>query len=307
VAVGVSFTVVMAAHDSARTIQAAIESVRLQTREDWELIVVDDGSSDETAALASSSGDDRIRIVTQENRGPAAARNAGVRLARAPLVSMLDSDDLWLPNYLETMARTLDVEQDAALAYTDAWVLDDGTGRVRKTTEMRYQRPPDPPPVSPREFLEELIRRNFVYNSVTAHRDVILALGGYDERLWTGEDWELWLRVAASGRRFVRAPGVLAVHRDHEGSLSSDSERMLMGDREVYRIIEHDWEIDGEIRALAQALGRSRAEEPRRGGKLADASTIVRSLRRTVRRRTLWHKRPPREIAELLSAVARHA
>jgi glycosyltransferase involved in cell wall biosynthesis len=259
VAVGVSFTVVMAAHDSARTIQAAIESVRLQTREDWELIVVDDGSSDETAALASSSGDDRIRIVTQENRGPAAARNAGVRLARAPLVSMLDSDDLWLPNYLETMARTLDVEQDAALAYTDAWVLDDGTGRVRKTTEMRYQRPPDPPPVSPREFLEELIRRNFVYNSVTAHRDVILALGGYDERLWTGEDWELWLRVAASGRRFVRAPGVLAVHRDHEGSLSSDSERMLMGDREVYRIIEHDWEIDGEIRALAQALGRSRA------------------------------------------------
>jgi glycosyltransferase involved in cell wall biosynthesis len=301
----VSFSVVMAAHDSAQTIRDAIASVLLQTRDDWELIVVDDGSSDDTAAVASSVCDERIRIVTQDNRGPAAARNTGVRLARAPLVSTLDSDDLWFPDYLETMARVLDEEPDAALAYTDAWVIDDATGRVRKTTEMAYQRPPDPPPAAPRAFLEELIRRNFIYNSVTARRDVLLALGGYDERLWTGEDWELWLRVAASGRRCARVPGVLAVHRDHMGSLSSDLERMRLGVREVYRIIERDWNIDDEVKLLAQALGRSSDHVSRGDASVAGPFSIARSLRRAVRRRTLWHKRPPREVAELLAAVAR--
>jgi len=286
-------------------LERAIRCVVDQTFDDWELIVVDDGSSDDTAAIASSLGDERIRIVPQDNRGPAAARNTGVRLAGALLVSMLDSDDLWLPGYLETMARALDADRDAALAYTDAWVLNDATGRVRKTTEMTDQRPPDPPPAAARAFLEELIRRNFVYNSVTARRDVLLGLGGYDERLWTGEDWELWLRVAASGRRCVRAPGVLAVHRDHLGSLSSDAERMRLGDLEVYRIIEHDWETDDQIRALAQTLGRSRDHGSRGARTLAGGFSIARSLRRAVRRRTLWHRRPPREVADLLAALAR--
>lgn len=302
---GALFGVVMAAHDSARTISEAIESVRLQTRADWELIVVDDGSSDETAAVASAFGDERIRVVTQENRGPAAARNVGLRLAGTPLVSTLDSDDLWLPSYLETMARVFEIERNADLAYTDAWVLDDITGRVRKTTEMAYQKPPDPPPAAPRAFLEQLIRRNFVYNSVTARRDALLALGGYDERLWTGEDWELWLRMAASGRRCVRAPGILAVHRDHPGTLSSDAERMRAGDREVYRIIERDWEIDQEIKALARALGRSLDERSQRARPLAPAVFTARSLRQVVRRRTLWRRRPPGDVAELLVAAGR--
>jgi glycosyltransferase involved in cell wall biosynthesis len=279
--------------------------VRLQTRADWELIVVDDGSSDDTAAIASAFGDDRIRVVTQENRGPAAARNLGLRLATTPLVSTLDSDDLWLPPYLETMARVFDIERNADLAYTDAWVLDDMTRRVRKTTEMAYQRPPDPPPAAPRAFLEQLIKRNFVYNSVTARRDALLALGGYDERLWTGEDWELWLRVAASGRRCVRAPGILAVHRDHPGTLSSDAERMRAGDREVYRIIERDWEVDEEIKELARALGCSIEERPHRARPLAPAVFVARSLRQVVRRWTMWRRKPPSEVAELLVAVVR--
>jgi GT2 family glycosyltransferase len=302
---GALFSVVMAAHDSARTISQAIESVRLQTRADWELIVVDDGSTDDTAAIASAFGDERIRVVPQENRGPAAARNVGLRLAGTPLVSTLDSDDLWLPSYLETMARVFDTERNADLAYTDAWVLDDMTGRVRKTTEMAYQRPPDPPPAAPRAFLEQLIKRNFVYNSVTARRDALLALGGYDERLWTGEDWELWLRVAASGRRCVRAPGILAVHRDHPGTLSSDAERMRAGDREVYRIIERDWEVDEEIKELARALGCSIEERPHRARPLAPAVFVARSLRQVVRRWTMWRRKPPSEVAELLVAVVR--
>ncbi len=301
---GVSVSVVMAAHNSAATIRQAIASVRLQSREDWELLIIDDGSSDETVAIASSIRDERIQVVCQENRGPALARNAGIRLAQAPLVSTLDSDDLWLPQYLESMLRVLDNDHDAALAYTDAWVLDHATGRVRKTTEMAYQRAPQPPPASPRDFLKELLRTNFIYNSVTARRDALLAVGGYDERLWTSEDWELWLRIAASGRRCVRAPGILAVHRDHAGSLSTDGKRMKASRSEVYRMIECDWDIDDEMRSFASVC-RWEYERPR----VRDALPVPlrRSLRSVLagfRRRTLWHRRAPREVAQLLAAVA---
>jgi glycosyltransferase involved in cell wall biosynthesis len=290
----------MAAHNAARTIRDAIASVRLQTRDDWELIVVDDGSTDDTAAVASAVGDARVAVVTQDNLGPSAARNTGLRHARAPLACMLDSDDLWLPDYLSVMARTI-ADADVAVAYTDAWVLDEATGRFRKTTEMAYQQPPDPPPSSPRDFFRELVRRNFVYNSVTARRDVLRTLGGYDERLWTSEDWELWLRVAATGGRFARAPKVLAVHRERAGSLSTDAGRMRATAREVYRIIEHEWDADGEVRGLARAQAR-RQESPWPDR----ARTVLAPLlaaRRAVRRRTAWSDDPPTEVAQLLAAL----
>lgn len=295
-----SFSVVMAAHDSARTIGAAIASVRLQTRTDWELVVVDDGSRDGTAALAEAVGDERVRVLRQENRGPAAARNAGLAAARAPLVSMLDSDDLWLPTYLAELGRALDADPDAALAYTDAWVLDDASGRVRRTTEMAYQRPPEPPPADPRAFLRELLRRNFVYNAVTARRDALLAAGGYDERLWIGEDWELWLRLAARGGRCVRAPGPLAVHRERAGSLASDGARLVAGAARVYRVVAEEWDADDELRALARACAR--ASERRRRAARALAPAL--RLRRGLRGRSLWYGTPPGDVARLLAAVS---
>ena len=292
-----SVSVVMAAHDSARTIAAAISSVVRQSMDDWELIVVDDGSRDGTGAVAESFGDARIRVVAQENRGPAAARNAGIAHARAELVAMLDSDDLWLPTYLETMHRVLAGEPDAAMAYTDAWVVDDGGGRVRKTSEMAYQRPPDPPPPDPHAFLGELLRRNFVYNAVTARRSALVGVGGYDERLWIGEDWELWMRMAAHGCRCVRAPGILAVHRRRDGSLASDPSRLVAGVQEVYRVVAEDWDVDDEVRSRARELAalarRPRARDLR-------ALAPVRRAVRIARERRGWHRLPPAAVARLL-------
>ena len=132
-----AFSIVMAAYKSAATVAESIESVRRQTRSDWELIVVDDGSPDATADIAEGSRDPRVRVVREAvNRGPAAARNRGISLAQAPLVCTLDSDDLWLPRYLETMASTLQANPAASVAFTDAWVLDDATGRISKKSAM---------------------------------------------------------------------------------------------------------------------------------------------------------------------------
>jgi GT2 family glycosyltransferase len=295
----------MAAYNNASTIGEAIESVRRQTRSDWELIVVDDCSRDGTPDIAEGMDDPRIRVVRQPaNRGPAAARNRGISVARAAIVCPLDSDDLWLPEYLETMGRTLESNPATAVACTDAWVLDDGTGRIRKTSATATQYPPQPLPEDPQTFLAELLQRNFVYNSVAARREALLKVGGYDERLWVGEDWELWLRLAAAGFRFVSVPRLLAVYRRRAGSLMSSSERALAGRREVYRVVAEDWNATPEIRDLALSISRARELRVRRRAAAAALFAPLAEFRRRLRDSTLWHHEPPRDVADLLLTVA---
>ena len=301
-----TLSVVMAAYNSALTIGEAIESVRCQTRSDWELIVVDDGSRDGTADVAEAFADPRVRVVrTAGNRGPAAARNRGISLAQAPLVCTLDSDDLWLPHYLETMARTLDSNPTAAVACTDAWVLDQTTGRVRKKSAMAFLDPPEPLPDDTDTFLAELLQRNFVYNSVAARRESLQAVGGYDERLWIGEDWELWLRLAAAGFGFVRVPQLLAVYRQRADSLmTSHPERLIEAKCEVYRVVAEDWDASPELRDHALRLSRASALRSQRRAAAGALLGPLFALRSTLRDSRLWHREPPREVAELLLTIA---
>jgi GT2 family glycosyltransferase len=301
-----AFSVVMAAYNCALTIGEAIESVRCQTRSDWELVVVDDGSRDGTADVAEAFADPRVRVVrTHGNRGPAAARNQGISFARAPLVCTLDSDDLWLPHYLETMGGMLDANPTAAVVCTDAWVLEQMTGRVRKKSAMAFLDPPEPLPDDPQRFLAELLRRNFVYNSVAARRESLRAVGGYDERLWIGEDWELWLRLAAAGFRFVRVPQLLAVYRQRADSLmTSHAERLVEAKCEVYRVVAEDWDADPELRKLALRLRRATALRSQRRAAAGALLGPLFALRNTLRDSRLWHREPPQEVAELLLTVA---
>lgn len=300
-----AFSVVMAAHDNAETIGEAIESVRGQTRSDWELIVVDDASRDGTADVAEAFADPRIRVVRQpENRGPGATRNRGISLAQAPLVCPLDSDDLWLPEYLKTMAHALESNPAAAVACSDAWVFDETTGRVRKRSAVAMQNPPDPFPDAPQTLLAELLRRNFVYYSVTARRESLLAFGGYDERLWVGEDWELWLRLAAAGLRFAFVPQLLGLHRKRAGSLTSTSDRLLAGRQQVYRVVAEDWDTTAEIRDLALGLSRARELRGRRRAAAAAFFAPLARLRRRLRHSMLWHHEPPRDVADLLLTLS---
>jgi glycosyltransferase involved in cell wall biosynthesis len=246
------FTVVIPAFNAARTIGSAIRSVLAQTTQDFEVIVIDDGSVDETLRRAREfQTDPRIRVLTQPNQGPSAARNAGIAVARGFYVSMLDADNLWLPEYLEVMGAALDAEPDAGFAYTDAWVLDDATRRVRRKSAMSNQRPPKTVP-DPRTFFLLLLERNFVYTSVTVRRTILEEVGGYDESLWTGEDWEFWLRIVGRGTRAVRAPGRLAIQRNIPGSLSTDEARMIRNICEIYRRFTEDPTVDAEVSAFAR-------------------------------------------------------
>jgi len=300
------FTVVIPAFNAARTIGSSIRSVLQQTEQDFEIVIVDDGSTDDTSECARSfATDPRVRAIAQRNKGPSAARNTGLAAARGSYVSMLDADDLWLPEYLEVMGGALDANPDAAFAYTDAWVLDDQTGRIRRKPAMFYQRPPRTVPDA-RAFFLLLLDRNFVYTSVTVRRSVLDEVGGYDEDLSTGEDWDLWLRIAGRGMRPVRPPGVLAIHREHPFSLANDTRTMTRNICEVYRRFAEDPRVDAEARALAR---RQLDLWTRNLQRLEDPTLLVRLRRRAgaIKRRALsrwtWLRQRPTAVERTLRSV----
>jgi glycosyltransferase involved in cell wall biosynthesis len=303
---GPRFTVVIPAFNAARTIRSSIRSVLGQTEQDFEVIIVDDGSTDETSdCVRSFAADPRLRVIRQSNGGPSSARNAGISAASGSYVSVLDADDLWLPEYLEVMGGALEANPDAPFAYTDAWVLDGETGRVRRASAMSYQHPPKTA-LSWRPFFLLLLEHNFVYTSVTMRRSILDEVGGYDESLSTGEDWELWLRIVGRGTPPVRPPGSLAIHRNHPASLANDTLKMTRNICEIYRRFAEDPAADAEVRALARRQLEEWTETART---LEDPPILVRArrqagrLKRRVLRRRIWFNRRPEAVERTLRAV----
>jgi glycosyltransferase involved in cell wall biosynthesis len=237
-----NFSVVIPAYNAPRTIVPAIQSVLSQTRQDLELVVVDDGSTDNTADLAAETEreDSRVRVLRQKNQGVAGARNSGIGATSGRFVSFLDNDDLWLPAYLEQMGTALEANPGAGLAYTDGWSLDDATRQIYKATAMSGSNPPNPPPQNLDAFLVRLIRRNFILSSSTVRRDVLAAVGDFDRRVNGVDDFDLWLRILAAGYEAVRTEGILVIQRERSDSQSKDRLLMASALREVLRRVAED-------------------------------------------------------------------
>jgi glycosyltransferase involved in cell wall biosynthesis len=181
---------VIATYNQARFLPAALDSVLGQTLTDLEVIVVDDGSTDETPqVLARYRSDPRIRVERIVNSGPAAARNHGWRRARAPLVAFLDSDDVWLPEKLERQRERFAANSALAVVYARRLLLD-GAGR---------ERPYDHPPLFRGAVLPQLFLTNFIcLSSAVVRREALEQSGGFDERIKSAscEDYDLWLHLA---------------------------------------------------------------------------------------------------------------
>jgi glycosyltransferase involved in cell wall biosynthesis len=254
---GRPLSVLVAAFNAERTIESTLRSVLAQTRLPHEIVVVDDGSTDRTSLVvqAVARREPTVRLVQQENRGLAAARNAGIEAAEGELVSILDADDLWMPDYVSTMLELLDARPDAGIAYGDAWAFEDSTKRVRRTSVEAPFRPPDPSPPDAPAFLRELLERNFVYGSTTLPRHILVELGGFDESLRASEDWEMWLRIAAAGYRGTSTRHRIALYRRQPAQMSMDLPRMHAARREVYRRVAETHPVPPEISARARALG----------------------------------------------------
>ena len=190
-----AISIVMPLYNKAGQVLETIASVIAQTLSDWELVVVDDGSTDEGPALVRDLQDARIRLVSQANAGVSAARNRGIELARADLVAFLDADDLWLPGFLATI---LALQADFPQAH---WFA---TGyEIRPAQGATYTSRLRGPPadfsrgILPDYFSVALASDPPVWSSATAvRRDAIQAISGFPEGIDSGEDLLTWARLA---------------------------------------------------------------------------------------------------------------
>lgn len=183
----------MPLYNKAPYVRKAVESVVGQTFGDWELIVVDDGSTDGGGETVEVFADSRIRLVRQENAGVSVARNKGVSLSTAPYITFLDADDWWEPTFLEEMAGLVERHPDAGIYGTGYWIVKNGKRRLA--------------PIGVEEgFAEGEINYCRVYAqtlcmpltsiSVCMPRTVFDEEGGFPVGIKLGEDFLLWLRIA---------------------------------------------------------------------------------------------------------------
>lgn len=283
-------SVVIPAYNRAATIRAAIESVLRQTWSDFELIVVDDGSTDGTAEAVGAIGDPRLRLVSPgRNLGAAGARNAGVAAASGTWIAFQDSDDEWLPLKLEKQMAVLPEDTPHVAAYCGLLTLGGFDDRADDRLEFRYR--PDPALEPARgHILPTLLSGNMVSTqTLVVRRDVFLELGGFDETLPAVEDWDFALRLARRGTlALVDEP--LVHQRFSPNSLTRDLGRQL---RAYERILDKNLELfEGRPDLLARQY-YILAGDHRRGGNFAEARRYLVQARRT-------HPANPRHWAMLL-------
>ncbi len=245
---GPAFSVIMPLYNQEQFVAESIQSILDQTFGDWELIIIDDGSTDRSGAIAESfaAKDDRITVLHQANAGCAGARKTGIARATGTWLAYLDSDDLWFPDTLASYAAHIEQHPEAEFVYGYRHRLnEDGT-----VTELpaRYQdRPTGTADLFERMYLSHLC--------VAYRRELYDKVGGYDPALRNADDYDMYLRMSLHCR-FEPIGRPTGQRRRHAGCLSQQTgySRMLEGEV-LRRFVEH-----------------------RGGGELLDADRVARRL-----------------------------
>lgn len=254
------FSVVIPAYNADRTLAETLDAVLAQRFDDWECVVVDDGSTDATLAIASrySDRDPRIRVLSQANKGSGGAYNTGVRGAVGEFVVMCSSDDVLLPDHLREMSVFIDANEPYDIYSCNGYYLYPNGRR-----ELVYG------PGAMRDSLDlaDVIRLCFFSVGATYRRRLFDSVGGYREEVF-GEDWDFWMRTMAGGatHRYLSAP--LSLHRK---SSTQKSARLASVYESDIRLVED----------LRESFALSKDELA-----AADESTLER------RRRIDWLEKP---------------
>lgn len=219
-------SIITPAYNAARFIGETIASVQAQTFPHWEMIVVDDGSTDATDDVVKAfvAGDDRIKYIRQENGRQGKARNTAFRHARFSYIAFLDADDLWHPEKLEKQMAVMQ-STGADLVHSQGWTFQEKPeNRVRKITC-------EPGFTEPGTMLRKALNGYCVHIlSVVARREWIDRVGGFDEdlRLQNAEDYQLFLKMADAGARFYGMQDELILYRMHEGQVTATDSNATM-------------------------------------------------------------------------------
>ncbi len=209
-------SVIIPTYNGEKTIIETIESVLNQTFQDFELIVINDGSQDSTLEIVSCIQDSRMKVLSYPNAGLAASRNRGISHAVGEYISFIDDDDLWTPDKLEAQLKVLQDNPEAAVAYSWTDYIDESSKFLRRGGYS----------TASGDVLAKLLVVDFLENGSNAliRRQALIEIGGFDESLPAAEDWDIFLRLAAC-YPFVAVPSPQILYRSSVYSMSANVAR----------------------------------------------------------------------------------
>jgi glycosyltransferase involved in cell wall biosynthesis len=243
-------TVVIPTLNCGKFVRNALDSVLIQSLQDFEIIVVDDGSVDDTRnTVKSYLQDPRIHYVYQSNRGVSKARNQGISLSRSKYIAFLDADDALLPQALSTLHTALEQRQDVSWCVTDViWVRgQDVTAPDREIIRTDIHE----------DLYYDILQDNFkIGRPIFFKRDVLMSIGMYDEQLETREDWELNIRLVHKKIpfRYIREP--LYLYHLRDGSLTKNI-NLILGSTESVMQKHHKILADRGDRRVARVYAQN--------------------------------------------------
>lgn len=211
-------SIIVPAYNQSEYLGDAIRSALGQTHADLEVIVVDDGSTDETPAVCQAFTDARLRYVWQANRGLSGARNTGIREARGEFLTFLDSDDQFLPDKLEQLLAAFEGDPGLGLVAGQAVLID----RLGRPIGEIFDRP------LPADPTELLLGNPLHVGSVLLRRDWQERVGLFDESLRSYEDWDMWLRLARAGCRMGWVARPVSLYRFHQDQMTRIGAQMTV-------------------------------------------------------------------------------
>lgn len=276
-----SFSVVIAAYDAADTIGDALESVLSQTLQPREIVISDDGSSDDLAAAVSPYSA-FVTLIRQDHGGEGAAKNNGaLHATHGDFVVFLDADDTFLPERLEALGELAKARPDLDILTTDAF-LEIDRKVVRRCYEAGWR-------FEVHDQRSAILERNFVFGLAAVRRTRFLESGGFDRSILFGTDWDLWCRMLLDGSRVGLVDEPLARYRIRPSSLSADRVALLEGRCQVLeRAANRDDLTPGERRRVQAALAVER-----RNALLTRATTALREGSPQARRLAIRVVRTP--------------
>lgn len=236
-------SVVIPLYNAQSYIAAALDSILNQTYSDLEVVVVDDGSTDDGAAIARDY-DERVRLIKQTNQGAAAARNNGIKHAKGKWIAFLDADDTWEPYKLEEQVKGLSGNK---WSYCDSTFVG-GINSGKRDSELNNK--------PSGEVFDKLVKTNFIGTSGVLIEKVVLdEVGGFDSELRSIQDWDLWLRVAAKYPiSYLKRPGFN--YRVHASSTSRGARKTLPNH---LKVIERSVKLSTNLINHAQILKEAKA------------------------------------------------
>jgi glycosyltransferase involved in cell wall biosynthesis len=271
-----TFTVIVAAYQAAATVRDAVGSALAQTVPPHQIVVCDDGSTDDlAAALAPFAA--RVAVVRQHNAGTAAAKNTALTRATGDFVAILDADDVFEPRRLELLGALAAARPDLDILASDAWFERDGTPTGRFYDWRSF------PTADQRRAILEWC---FVTTPAVRRRRLD-AIGGFDPALWHGSDWDCWLRLILGGSRAGAVDEPLLRYRQHGAGLTGRRADSIAG---RVRVLEKAW---GDVSLTAAERSILRTSLAAQRARLLEARAAEASTPRDVARLLLRHATSP--------------